>query len=502
MAPRAVAAELAAMNVVAAVAGDALLRQACPLVQRLLMTGAALQTSMRTIQGELSPGIVIEAPDTPVIRVVALGARVPQSTPVNVLIPMTLHAALGCVAEAAVGMARLAGHRGVQTDQWKAREVMVEGKIRRPCDLAVAALAVGAECTGMHVVAAVAGIAGRIQPFFGQYALVAGCAVQAGVRAPQREIGSRVVETHLGPPHRIVAVLTHGAVTTVVYIVAAVAGHALRLQGFAEIVANMARLAADIGVSGRKGEASLPQVIERGLFPGLRGMTVLAGSTAAAVVHIVHAVARHTLAGRLLVALGRVAEQAVHGGVRTGQGIFRRARVIEPYFSPSRLLMTAGAIFAERPAMRVLISMAAVARCMRLAMLASHIVATLAGRTQVRPSQRKIRARVVEGLRIKTHDVCLSALMIRMAVGALTASCRLEPPVKTLLRPNVGCDFVVTVEAKATLGCFVERRMTAPALRLIFRMAGDHGPGHYQAFEVDRPHPQRDCVLAQHKHDQ
>ena len=90
MATGAVAAELAAMHIVAAVTGRALAEFQCLLLKGCGVTRLAGQLQMGAIQNKRCLGGMVEEPESPVIWVVAIAAGQAHAAFVHIVLAMTV----------------------------------------------------------------------------------------------------------------------------------------------------------------------------------------------------------------------------------------------------------------------------------------------------------------------------------------------------------------------------------------------------------------------------
>jgi len=79
MAPVAIATKIAAMDIVLAVTVATALADADFFFNRVPVAGDTFKRSMRSLKLEFCPGIVIEQPEVPAIRIMAGRAILPQS---------------------------------------------------------------------------------------------------------------------------------------------------------------------------------------------------------------------------------------------------------------------------------------------------------------------------------------------------------------------------------------------------------------------------------------
>jgi hypothetical protein len=85
----AVSSEIAIVNIVAVMAIDTLVPAAPGRFQRAVVASMAMQSRMRALQRKIR-FIVIELPDQPVIRVMALPAILPQRLLMHIVLPVAV----------------------------------------------------------------------------------------------------------------------------------------------------------------------------------------------------------------------------------------------------------------------------------------------------------------------------------------------------------------------------------------------------------------------------
>ena|SRR5215475_8318538 len=90
-------------------------------------------------------------------------------------------------------MAFLAGHDGMATDQWEARDVVVEGNLLAPTGLGVALLASTAQLPFVRIVLLVAGHTGRRHLVAIEISRMACVTFDLHMPATQRKLGCLVV---------------------------------------------------------------------------------------------------------------------------------------------------------------------------------------------------------------------------------------------------------------------------------------------------------------------
>ena len=161
MASGAILAEAAAMNVVAAVAIDAL-RTLSGRIAGPRMAGRTDQAAMPSGQRKRGGAIVIEGPGLPVggvVTALALCRRAEASGMVPVIMARRARHAPG--RKALVGMTGGTLQRSMFAQQREAGQPVIEANANRPAINGMAALAIPAKLAPMNVVSGMAGAALR-----------------------------------------------------------------------------------------------------------------------------------------------------------------------------------------------------------------------------------------------------------------------------------------------------------------------------------------------------
>jgi hypothetical protein len=132
------------MDVIAAVAIDALLGRVGRIGKIRLMTQAAGKHRVRTLQRVLGSYIVVEVPADPRRRVVTFDAGLAKHAIVKIIALVTAATGVQRVVESAGEVAALTGQRLVRASQRELGEIVAEDQIQIPGRLAVALLTIPA----------------------------------------------------------------------------------------------------------------------------------------------------------------------------------------------------------------------------------------------------------------------------------------------------------------------------------------------------------------------
>ena len=193
----------------------------------LLVAACASELRMRAGQRKMRFLRVIEFPNVPAVRVVAVGALFAESAFMDVV---ALMATIAFLAHAFVARARVtlrARHGNVKTDEWKTAQVVIERDIDSPPFRLVALFAILAELARMNVLRAMAAVACRAELLLADESRMTGMAIYFDVFAGERKFCIAVVIELLRlPSMRIVAfaaILSHARGVIIVGGMAAVA---------------------------------------------------------------------------------------------------------------------------------------------------------------------------------------------------------------------------------------------------------------------------------------
>lgn len=91
-----------------------------------MVARTAGQVCVRAVQCKFCPGVVIELPELPVIRVMAGIALCSEAALVRVFVSMAIDAAAARILEPGRQVARFTRYQRVKTNQRKAGEIMIE----------------------------------------------------------------------------------------------------------------------------------------------------------------------------------------------------------------------------------------------------------------------------------------------------------------------------------------------------------------------------------------
>jgi hypothetical protein len=187
------------------------------------MASFARQLPVAAVQLKRCLRVVVEPPTLPAVRVVTQLAAQAQPPQVNVIVGVARHAIARRVLEPGRGVALLTGSDGVDAQQRKSRDVVLEEDIVRPCDLVVTLAAVRPLLSRVDVIVLMARATRGFQLELGYWTCVTAFALHIGMRSAQRKLSHHVVfESLVCPGSLAVTLLTGLPVASAVHIVCAV----------------------------------------------------------------------------------------------------------------------------------------------------------------------------------------------------------------------------------------------------------------------------------------
>src|SRR5882724_3649507 len=232
-------------------------------------------------------GRVIEVPHFPAIRRMALGAVLPETPVVNVVLGVAADAFLGRIIESLCRMALPARDDHVQSRERILRLIVIEAHVL-PFRGRVALLALLAQRAAVRLIGAMTVDALRAEFLVLGNARMTHVTVEVRVRAFQGKLEARqVVETGDAPDIVAVTVGTRGSQPAGVLVIGLVAAGAILRYRVLQISTAVAVSAADTRMAAEKGEPGLACMVELLRGPIGRGVAVGALWPLAALVHIV-----------------------------------------------------------------------------------------------------------------------------------------------------------------------------------------------------------------------
>lgn len=268
MACLATLAELAAMLVVGAVAGNAGRPRARLPVGLFGVASTAHKTRMCTREAERRLGVMVELPETPAIRIMTIAARGPKCLLVPVIFHMAGHAFPRCIAIRCCQVTPLAGNGRMQPDERKPRQSVIKLHLGIPRLFIVAAGTVFALLPFVHVILRMAGHTVHCR-FLHRHARFVTCrTLQSPVRSLEGKPGLRImVKGRLLPAAGGMATLARRAVRPLVLVIRTVAGDTRHLQALGPPFPLVAGSAFEADMPARKRKACLSVMVKADGFP-------------------------------------------------------------------------------------------------------------------------------------------------------------------------------------------------------------------------------------------
>ena len=476
MAGAAVLAELAVVDVVGAVTVDTgrSERGDLPVHGRTSVTAGACEPAVSAVEREIGLSVVIELPQGPVERRVAIGAFGTERRLVDIVFDVAVDALIRRVVESERRVAILADDLIVLAEQREAREVVIEAHALVPVDLDVATRAIVAELTFVRVVVGVTtDTLGRRQ-CIGYRLDVAIGALDIRMRAEQREVRiDCVIERHVQPFSRPVTVVADRAVDAVVRIVLEMARDAFGRLRLVENVALVARLAFEICMRTGQREAAAIEVVEQRLRPVDRVVTVLTLGAVATHVLIVIDVTVDANVGSVDILLVDVAAHAGDLGVRAEQRVPALSLVVVVRVGPLGRDVAIRTDVAEIAHVAIVVGMAGNALGFSSMERLPGFVTIVADHIDVTVAQRKIGQVVIEIVTVEPRDVRIPALVVGVTTRAGRACDIGRQRMKAGSGVQVFRDVLVAVETEVALLLARETRVAVRAFGFGVGMSGD-----------------------------
>lgn len=232
---------------------------------------------MCTVEVERRLGVMVELPEAPAIRVVAIAARGPERLLVPVILHMAGHALPGCIAIRCRQVTSLAGNGRMKPDERKPRQPMIKLHLRIPRLFIVAAGAVFPLLPLVHVILGMTGHAVRCQLLSHHPGLVTRGTLKSPVGSLEGEPRlSIVVKDRFLPAAGRMATLARRAVRPFVPVVSPVAGDARHVQPLGPPFPLVAGNTFESDVPARERKACLPAMVKTDGLPGRSNVTARA----------------------------------------------------------------------------------------------------------------------------------------------------------------------------------------------------------------------------------
>lgn len=315
--------------------------------QRLPVTAFTANIRVRAVEREIRLCLVIEAPLQPVDRNMTLPARFPEASFVRVTLTVTADAVFLGVLENVRVVASIALLIGMNAEQWESRQIVVEEDVVRPCMFVVAVKAKSAlgSLVGVVILMADQAILDKLDL---EDRLDVARDTLSQCMGPLQRIGGldSVIELDIHPLIIDVAGIAGGTEVPVVVVVLEVTGNAGDIQRVGERIVAMAGVAGELAVAAVERETRVAPMIEAGIGPAGRRMTVLAFLSSAAVMCVIRRMAGVAIRFRGLELAVDVAGRAGRVHVFAGQWEFGRI-MIELDLGPAQRGMAAATLGAD-----------------------------------------------------------------------------------------------------------------------------------------------------------
>jgi hypothetical protein len=326
------------------------------------MTGIAMELPMLALEGVVRLLVVIELPEHPAIGGVTVVALFTETPVMGIVRGMAGQATALGIAVLRAQMTGLAGGDIVHADERKAGQVVIEKDLVVPCLCIVAGGAILTLPALVDIVRpmAIDALGGFEIGHVGT--AMTGTADEIAMPAIEREFGVLgMIEIDRLPALRGVATLAVCPVATLVLVVFPMTGITRGLGLYPIGRLDMTGIAGGLLVPPGERILGIHVMPEAQFVPTLTGMAVVALLGIVAIVHIVDQMTGVTLLRGVLVAFIRMTEFAGQGLVGTDEFIVRIQVVIEQLALPVHLGMAGLTLFAELPAMGVVLFMTGIA---------------------------------------------------------------------------------------------------------------------------------------------
>jgi hypothetical protein len=188
--------------------------------RRRAVARVAVELLVHAEEREIRLTGMLEPPEGPPVRVVAEGTGRPQTAQVDVVVRVAGYALDARVPVPRCGVALLAGGHGVEPEQRKPGQIVLEEHLGHPSLLVVTLATASALLPLVYVVVVVTCTAGRVELLHPQRPGMASLALDVLVTASQRELGHpRMVEALGVPASLAMTTLTVRAVPPPVLVV-------------------------------------------------------------------------------------------------------------------------------------------------------------------------------------------------------------------------------------------------------------------------------------------
>jgi hypothetical protein len=227
MATIAMASKATTMNVIPTMTAVAMVRGLFMFCQIRPVTSVTVDLTVLTIEGKFSLGIVIEGPQQPGIGIVAVTTLLTHA-PLMGLIGLVTGEAGGIrLLKFSTEMAGFASSNTVYSNEGKPCNVMLEKELYIPTAFIVTIATILTQFILVHIKRPVTGDTYSLFQTVHRHATMTGATYQILVFALERKLGVlSMIELHLGPAFRIVAILALFTIAPFVHIIFFMTGKA------------------------------------------------------------------------------------------------------------------------------------------------------------------------------------------------------------------------------------------------------------------------------------
>jgi hypothetical protein len=227
-----------------------------------------------------------------------------------------------------------------------------------------------------------------------------------------------------------------------------------------------------------------PAVIKLDPGPFPFAVAFITFNTVATGMYIIQPVAAIAVCRDVFVLLTDMTAVAIQVCMLAGQTKIRSV-MVKLLIAPTTFIVAFRTIVTELFFVNVifLVTINTCSRCVAV-FLPTDMAGTATG-PGVRPLQQKIRTFVIKCFNSQLDDICITPLVIGVAVFACSLPCH-APTMKSLPAAYVCTDLFMAIRTQAVLAFLAEWLMALAALFLVFSMSLHQLAGHNQRFNTGR----------------
>jgi hypothetical protein len=262
-----------------------------------------------------------------------------------------------------------------------------------------------------------------------------------------------------------------------VLVIIAVAANAFGIKLFLVNHAGMAGIAFCTVMLAKQGISGFATMVEVCRRPGMFCVAITASLAITAGMYVIQPVAARAFLRGFLVLPADMATVAFEFCMLFTQDKLRLV-MIELLASPAAFRVTVGALFAQAPAVNIILLMAGRTAHRRIPVLSFPGMTKVAAGGGVCTPERIVRNIMVKGFDTKLYHIRVPSLVISVTVPAICAlhTCA---PVVSQFAGDICCNRLMAVMAKRVLFIPGEWQMTPVALGFILRMSCYHLARHH-----------------------